>query len=139
MRIGEIGALYQSDIYYDTIHIVRTITKTETGGYQIGEDTKTKHGKRTIPMNDQIREVIDHQKHINKKLDGDKVVAMNELIFKAPERGLLMSTPVDREIKGICERTGIEKFTAHAFRATFATRCIEQGVDVRNASGTSGT
>ncbi|MCR5594822.1 MAG: site-specific integrase [Lachnospiraceae bacterium] len=131
MRIGEIGALYQSDIYDDAIHIARTITKTETGGYQIGEDTKTIHGKRTIPLNDQIREVIDHQKQINKMLDGDKIVAMNSPIFKAPERGLLMATPLDREIGRICKRTGIEKFTAHAFRATFATRCIEQGIEPR--------
>ena len=42
-----------------------------------------------------------------------------------------MSTPADREIGRICAKTGIEKFTAHAFRATFATRCIEQGIDAR--------
>ncbi len=64
-------------------------------------------------------------------LDGDKIVSMNSTIFKAPERGLLMATPADREISRICKRTGIEKFTAHAFRATFATRCIEQGIDPR--------
>ena len=64
-------------------------------------------------------------------LDGDKIVGIHEPIFKAPERGLLMSTPADREIGRICKRTGIEKFTAHAFRATFATRAIEAGIPPR--------
>lgn len=131
MRIGEIGALYTSDIYDNAIHIERTITKTENGGYVIGDDTKTWHGQRTIPLNAQIIEVIEHQKAINKMLDGNKVVGLHETIFKAPERGLLMATPADREIARICRRNNIEKFTAHAFRATFATRCIEQNMQPR--------
>lgn len=131
MRVGEIGALYNSDIYDGVIHIRRTITKTETGGYRIGADTKTWHGQRNIPLNKQIIEVIEHQKEINKMLDGDKVIGMHDTIFKAPERGLLMATPADREIGRICKRNGIEHFTAHALRATFATRCIEMGMAPR--------
>ena len=131
MRCGEIGALYLSDIRGGSIHIERTITKTETGAYIIGEDTKTWHGRRMIPINNDIREVLEHQKQINKILDGEKVTSISERIFKAPERGLLMATPADREINRICKRTGIEKFTMHALRATFATRCIEQGMDPR--------
>lgn len=131
MRVGEIGALYNSDIYDGVIHIRRTITKTETGGYTIGTDTKTWHGQRNIPLNKQIIEVIEHQKEINKMLDGDKVIGMHDTIFKAPERGLLMATPADREIGRICKRNGIEHFTAHALRATFATRCIEMGMAPR--------
>ena len=131
MRIGEIGALYPSDIYDDAIHVMRTITKNEIGGYIIGKDTKTWHGQRTIPLNDDIRAVIEHQKAVNRLLDGEKVISIYEPIFKAPERGLLMATPADREIGRICKRNGIEKFTAHALRATFATRCIEQGIQPR--------
>lgn len=131
MRVGEIGALYTSDIYNSMIHVNRTITKTGTGSYRIGEDGKTKHATRTIPLNDSIIEILEHQKMINRMLDGDKITSINEVIFKAPERGLLMSTPVDREITRICKRIGIEKFTLHALRATFATRCIEQGMNPR--------
>ena len=39
---------------------------------------------------------------------------------------MTISYQVNREIKRICKRIGIEKFTCHAFRATFATRFIEQ-------------
>ncbi|MCR5341948.1 MAG: tyrosine-type recombinase/integrase [Butyrivibrio sp.] len=92
---------------------------------------KTWHGMRTIPLNEDIIEVIEHQKAINRFLDGDKITSIHETIFKAPQRGLLMATPADREIGRICKRNSIDKFTAHAFRATFATRCIEQGIEPR--------
>ena len=131
MRIGEVGALYTSDIYDNAIHVNRTITKTESGAYVIGDDPKTWNGKRVIPLNDDIIEVIEHQKAINRMLDDNKVVGIHETIFKAPQRGLLMSTPADREIGRICKRTGIEKFTSHGFRATFATRAIEQHIEPR--------
>ena len=130
MRCGEIGALYLSDISGGMINIERTITKTEYG-YIIGDDAKTWHGRRKIPVNEGIKEVLEHQKEINKMLDGDKITSITERVFKAPERGLLLATPADREINRICKRTGIEKFTMHALRATFATRCIEQGMDVK--------
>ena len=130
MRIGEIGALKYSDIKGGQIHIERTITRTETGAYKIGDSAKTEAGRRTIPINDSIQEVLDSQKELNSLLDGN-VLAIDDTIFKAPERGLLMATPADREIKRICKKIGIPHFTMHAFRATFATRAIESGVNPR--------
>lgn len=131
MRIGEIGALYLSDISNNMIHVNRTITRTQSGSYIIGDDTKTWHGKRTIPLNDSIKSVIDNQKAINKILDNAKVASINDTLFKSFERGLLMATPIDRDIGKICKQIGIEHFTCHALRATFATRCIEANVPVR--------
>ncbi len=128
MRIGEIGALKYSDIRQGIICVERTLTRTETGAYTIGEDAKTEAGRRTIPMNEQIKRIIAEQKEINTLL-GDNIIGMGDLIFKAPEKGLLMATPIDREIKRICRAAGIAPFTMHAFRATFATRAIENGMN----------
>lgn len=128
MRIGEIGALLTSDIKNGMITIERTITRKEDGSYAIGEDAKTAAGRRMIPVNDAIKEIIDHQTAINRQLDG---VILHDRIFKAPERGLLMSTPINREIKKICTAANVEYFTLHALRATFATRAIEQGINPR--------
>ena len=130
MRIGEIGALKYSDIRDGFIHVERTITRTENGGYIVGDSAKTKAGKRTIPINAEIKEIIEHQKAINAMLDGN-VVSMDNLLFRSVERGLLMSSPVDRELKRICKAAGIEHFTCHAFRATFATRCIESNMNIK--------
>ena len=79
-------------------------------------------------MTENIKAIIAEQKEINTLLDGN-IVGIDDLIFKAPERGLLMATPLDREIKRICKAAGIEPFTMHAFRATFATRAIESGMN----------
>ena len=127
-RIGEIGALMYSDLRKDTIYIEKTITRTETGAYIIGEEAKTEAGRRTIPMNEQIKAIVADQKEMNKQLYGS-VLSLNDYIFKAAEGGLLVATPIDREIKRICKAAGIEPFTMHAFRATFATRAIESNMN----------
>lgn len=128
-RIGEISALQHKDISSGEIHIMRTVTKTSYG-YVMGSDAKTKAGQRTIPINSTIKEILDHQKTINSMLDG-KTVGMNDCIFKAVERGILRPEVCEREVKRICNKTGIEVFTMHACRATFATRAIESGLNPR--------
>lgn len=130
MRFGEIGALSYSDIRGGMIHVTKTITRTDTGAYRVGDTPKTDAGNRTIPITEKIAEIIEDQKEINSILYGN-VIGMDDLIFRAPQGGLLMATPASREIKRICKLTGIEDFTMHAFRATFATRCIEQGMNPR--------
>ena len=61
---------------------------------------------RKIEMNDQLREIIAHQQYINTLFDG-RPADGDECIFKGVERGLLLDTPVNREIGRICKRTGI--------------------------------
>ncbi|WP_049945191.1 tyrosine-type recombinase/integrase [Butyrivibrio sp. AC2005] len=129
MRVGEIGALFESDISDGMIHVRRTLTKSEVGNMVIGDTTKTMKGTRDIPLNDAIIGILEHQRQINRMLYGNKVISFNDTIFKAPEGGLIVVAPTNREIKRICKRAHIEPFTMHAFRATFATRCIESGVE----------
>lgn len=131
LRLGEIGALYTSDIRDGLITVERTVTRLENGMYVIGDSAKTEAGRRTIPVNDTIREIIEDQKAINRALDGDRITAIHDRLFKAVERGLLQAAPVNRDIGRICKRAGLQHFTMHAFRATFATRAIEQGINPR--------
>ena len=128
MRIGEIGALRYSDIKDDTIHVERTVTRTESGSYAIGDRAKTAAGRRIIPMNDKIREIVDDQK-AHAMICRNKVTNIDDFIFKSVEGGILLATPIDREIKRICRKLGYAPFTMHAFRATFATRAIENGMN----------
>ena len=97
-------------------------TRTEVDGYAIGTP-KTTAGQRVIPMNDDAKKCIQRQLEFNRLVHHDKVMGT---IFRSPEGALLREYPVNREIKRICKRIGMEKFTCHAFRATFATRFIEQ-------------
>lgn len=123
MRIGEVGALYLTDIDSDFIHVRRTITRDEVGAYEIGTDTKTYSGKRDIPLTPEIRKVIKDQKELNNILFG---LGWTGTLFKSPEGSILREYTVNREINRICKQAKIEKFTCHGFRVTFATRFVEQ-------------
>lgn len=130
-RIGEAGALAPKDITHGQIRVSRTITRTEFGGYKIGEDTKTEAGRRTIPMNEAARGAIERQRRQQAILSKTEAIPFDKPIFTAPRGSLLKSSVVNEDITRICNRAGIERFTVHAFRDTFATRCVESGMQVK--------
>ena len=123
MRIGEVCALNPSDIDLENncIHVTKTVTRSEVGGYMIGDTPKTESSYRDIPLNDAIRKIIADQKTLNRKL-----MTFSTLLFPSEEGKILREYTVNRDIKRICIRNNIQPFTCHAFRATFATRFIEQ-------------
>lgn len=125
MRVGEVTALYMTDI--DTkngfIHVRRTIARDESGNYIVGENAKTKSGMRDIPLTEELYHIIRGQESVNRMFFG---LEINGLLFKSAEGKILREYSINREIKRICEAAGIEPFTCHAFRNTFATRFIEQ-------------
>ena len=123
MRIGEVGALYLTDIDSDFIHVRRSITRDEIGAYEVGEDTKTYSGKRDIPLTPELRKVIRDQKELNNMIFG---LGWTGTLFKSSEEQLLREYTVNREIERVCKEAEIDKFTCHGFRVTFATRFIEQ-------------
>lgn len=128
-RVGEAAALTIADIKADGIQIRRTVTKTADGYYTIGDTTKTETGKRFIPMTPAIRDAISYQRELSAVLFGDQVTRLDDTLFKTSWGNLLMAANVDRDIVRICKQAGIEKFTAHAFRDTFATRALESGMN----------
>lgn len=125
LRIGELTALYRSDIDHKNgfIHVRRTIARNEVGGYIVGDNAKTKSGMRDIPLTDEVFNIIKEQESLNRMIFG---LEINGLLFKSAEGHILREYTLNREIKRICKAAGIEEFTCHAFRNTFATRFIEQ-------------
>lgn len=126
-RCGEAGAIQNSDISGKVIHVSKTVTRTAEGTYRIGDEAKTKAGTRDIPIRPLARQAIDSQREINRLLNNG-ITGINDTLFKSPRGYLLSDTVVNQDIARICKAAGIEKFTAHAFRDTFATRCVESGM-----------
>lgn len=125
LRVGELSALYESDIDHKNgfIHVRRTVIRNEEGNYIIGEDAKTKSGQRDIPLTEEVHAIIKRQMGLNHMVFGLK---LHDTIFKSVEGNILREYVINREIARICKKADIEKFTCHAFRNTFATRFIEQ-------------
>ena len=125
VRYGELGALTIKDI--DTksgyIHIKRTITRDAAGGYVLGSNAKTKSSTRDIPLTQELYKIICDQQELNKMLFGLNISDIT--LFKTSEGELLKEYNLNYEIKKICAAAGIDNFTCHAFRNTFATRFIE--------------
>lgn len=123
MRIGEVTALTAADFDKNYIHITKTITRTEAGGYTVGVMTKTDAGRRDIPLTDTVRCIVAAQKALKLRYG-----LRNVLLFPSQKKNtILREYTVNRDIKRICKKIELEpKFTSHALRDTFATRWMEQ-------------
>lgn len=125
-RVGEAGAIKAADIGAGAVQIRRTLTRTESGGYMIGKDTKTAAGVRKIPLRAEAKAAIRDQRRNVELCTG--VLNIDKPIFLSPRGTLLKSEGVNRDMMRICKAAEIEYFSVHAFRDTFATRCIESGM-----------
>lgn len=128
MRSGEAAALTWDDIDYrqNVIHVTKTATFNEDGTAAIGSP-KSEAGKRDIPLNDTIRDILLRQR----KKQGS-IVKIENRVFTTVYGGMVHNHAVNRAISDALARLEergkqIEHFTAHALRDTFATRYIEQG------------
>lgn len=117
------------DVSPQGVKVCKTITRTEVGGYEIGGETKTAAGRRTVPVNAAALKAWNNQRAIRAAIDGAPMI--NYPVFTAARGGLLKSANVNYDIAKYCDNAKIERFSVHAFRDTFATRCVESGMNVK--------
>ncbi len=129
MRIGEAVALRRSDI--DTrkgvIHIRRTITRT-TGGRVVGDTTKTRTSKRDIPFTPALKDILQRQEQLNREVFHNEPTAIDGLIFRTMRGKIITSSTITKDMEATQTAAGIDHFSAHAFRDTFATFALESGM-----------
>ena len=130
MRMGEVGALYLSDIDFEnaTISIERTLTRGDKDIYIIGESAKTEAGTRTIKVIPYVIDLLSDYVNSFYKKRKDK------LIFTRNDN-LITVSQVNSYYKRLITRYKIsdtaDDFNQHQLRHTYATRSIESGMSAK--------
>lgn len=132
MRVGEIQGLKWQDIDFNN----KIINVNRTLNYISGEkrfcfgDTKSFTSKRQIPMTNEAYKILKRRKKVSQE---QKVcnIEFVDLVFLNSKGNPTMKSAYNTFIAGIAQKAGIEKFSMHTFRHTFATRCIENGIDAK--------
>lgn len=134
MRFGECAALTWDDID-QTAGVIR-INKTQTygDGFKriVVDSPKTEAGRREIPMNKAIKDVLRRQRQTALDLYGLPGVKPEMLVFRSVYGSNINIGRVSNAINTAISKmnaAGIETehFSVHALRDTFATRYIEAG------------
>ena len=129
MRMGEINALTIKDINFTFkwISVNKTITRGQKGEAMMGDTAKTEAGTRYIPITknvlqvlNEIIQVADNNTLLFTKNNDGKTLLNTSEVNNAFQRALKKYNIIDSSISG--------KVTCHSLRHTYATRCIESGM-----------
>lgn len=129
LRIGEICALTWDDIDFKNciLHVRSTVSRvknTQGKGTMLIIDTpKTEASIRAIPFKTTFRDLLLNikAKAVSNYVISDKVDFISPRTF-------------EYRYHKIMERLDLPDLNYHALRHTFATRCIEYGVDIKSLS-----
>lgn len=134
LRIGEIGGLTWSDINLEskTIHVVRTIQRVSVAGKTtkteiIFDLPKSKSSVRKIPIAKNLLAYLTE-----KKKEAVSAFVINHKSSYAEPR------LINYWFKKTLSQAEIDPIHFHALRHTFATRCIENGIDIATLSSLLG-
>jgi integrase len=131
MRQGELFGLKWTDLQWDKgeLRIQRQVKRVPSKGWTFA-DPKTKKGRRTIKLGDEILKLLSAHK---KRQDAQKVVVgelwmENELIFPSSMGTPLNQSNLRKEFLKVLDRAKLPKIRFHDLRHTAASLMLNNGV-----------
>ena len=126
-RLGELCSLKWADFDFGdrTVTVNRTVQRIMAEGYitktvLMETAPKSESSKRTIPLTDEMIKLLKMRRE-----DGDYVFGGNKP---------LEPRTMQYRLKKILKEAGVDDRNFHILRHTFATNCVESGMDVKTLS-----
>ena len=121
MRINEVLGLYDTAVDFDKgVIFVRQTLSRRKGGFAFHKP-KTESGKRIIPMTKGAQEILKRRMR-------------SGLLFTNKHGNPISANMIENQVQDICKEIAkkhpeFKPVTPHTLRHTFATRCIERGMN----------
>ena len=131
LRVGEVCALRWENIDFESkkIHIEKTIeriySKEENKTIVIIDTPKSITSVRTIPINSKLYNILKQIRGKSKKTD---------FVLTGSSEHYVEPRNYQYHFKEILKRSKVKKYKFHTLRHTFATNCIEAGMDIKSLS-----